>query len=155
MISAQNGHLEVVKTLLEAEGRELLMLTTDNGTSCLWISASNGHLEVVKALLEAGGRELAMLTTGNRTICLLISAQNGHLEVTNTLLEAGGSELLILTNDCGVSCLSIARRTNSWMVCRVLETACQNAGLSSDGWMMPFNCSCGNKKHEISNLKCG
>jgi len=66
----------VVKVLLEAGGRELLMLTTDDGTSCLWISAANGHLEVVKALLEAGGRELAM---GNRTSCLLISAQNGHL----------------------------------------------------------------------------
>ncbi len=81
------------------------MLTTDDGTSCLWIKAANGHLEVVKALLEAGGREL-----------------------------------LMLTNDCGASCLSIARRTNRWMVCRVLETACQNAGLSS---------------HEISILKRG
>jgi hypothetical protein len=95
---------------------------------------------VVKALLEAGGRELAMLTTGNRTSCLLISAQNGHLEVVNALLEAGGRELLMLTNDCGVSCLSIARRTNRWMVCRVLETACQKAGLSS---------------HEISILNRG
>jgi len=49
------GHLEVVNALLEAGGRELLMLTRDDGTSCLFISAQNGHLEVVNALLEAGG----------------------------------------------------------------------------------------------------
>ena len=42
---------------LEAGGRELLMLTADDGASCLFISAQNGHLEVVNALLEAGGRE--------------------------------------------------------------------------------------------------
>jgi len=45
----------VVNALLEAGGRELLMLTRDDGTSCLFISAQNGHLEVVNALLEAGG----------------------------------------------------------------------------------------------------
>ena len=126
--------------VLEAGGRELLMLTTDDGASCLMVSAQNGHLEVVRALLEAGGRELLMLTRDDGVSCLWISAHKGHLDVLNALLEAGGRELLMLTNDCGVSCLSIARRTNSWMVCRVLETACQNAGLSS---------------HEISNLKCG
>ena len=57
IVSAQKGHLEVVNAVLEAGGRELLMLTVDGGASCLYISAQNGHLEVVKALLEAGGRE--------------------------------------------------------------------------------------------------
>jgi hypothetical protein len=30
-VSAQEGHLEAVKALLEAGGRELVNLTTDNG----------------------------------------------------------------------------------------------------------------------------
>ena len=34
-ISAQEGHLDVVNALLEAEGRELAMLTADDGVSCL------------------------------------------------------------------------------------------------------------------------
>ena len=34
-ICAQNGHLDVVKALLEAGGRELVMLTRDNGVSRL------------------------------------------------------------------------------------------------------------------------
>jgi ankyrin repeat protein len=62
-ISAQQGHLDVMKALLEAGGHGLLMLTTDDGASWLLISAEEGHLDVVKALLEAGGRELLMLTT--------------------------------------------------------------------------------------------
>ncbi len=55
----------MVKALLEAGERELLMLTGVNEASCLIISALRGHLEVVKALLEVGGRELLMLTMHN------------------------------------------------------------------------------------------
>jgi ankyrin repeat protein len=108
-----------------------------------------GHLEVVKALLEAGGRELLMLTKGNGVSCLMVSLQNGHLEVVKALLEVGGRELLMLTMDNGASCLSLvtatgyrypAREAIQGEVCRVLEMACQNAGLSS---------------HEITILKLG
>jgi ankyrin repeat protein len=53
-ISAQNGHLQVVKALLEAGGRELLMLTEDDGASCLHISAAKGHLEVVTVQWRVG-----------------------------------------------------------------------------------------------------
>jgi hypothetical protein len=48
-VSAEKGHLEVVKALLEAGGRELVMLTADGGLSCLYISAQEGHQEVVRA----------------------------------------------------------------------------------------------------------
>jgi hypothetical protein len=48
----------VLRALLEVGGRELAMMTKDNGVSCRMISTENGHLDVVKALLEAGGREL-------------------------------------------------------------------------------------------------
>jgi predicted LPLAT superfamily acyltransferase len=41
-----------VTELLDAEWRELVMLTADGGASCLFISAHYGHVEVVKALLE-------------------------------------------------------------------------------------------------------
>jgi ankyrin repeat protein len=61
-LAVKEGHLEVVNALLEVGGRELVMLTRDNGVSCLFISAKNGHLEVVRALLEVGGRELVMLS---------------------------------------------------------------------------------------------
>ena len=72
-----------------------------------------------------------MLTRDNGASCLMASAHYGHVEVVNALLEAGGRELLMLTADDGSSCLSIARRANQGEVFRVLEVACQNAGLSS------------------------
>ena len=72
-----------------------------------------------------------MLTRDGGFSCLYISAGEGHLEVVNALLEAGGRELLMLTADDGSSCLSVARRANQGEVFRVLEVACQNAGLSS------------------------
>jgi hypothetical protein len=48
-------HLEVVKALLEAGGRELVMLTMYSGAGCLLISAARKHLAVVKRCRRSGG----------------------------------------------------------------------------------------------------
>ena len=40
--------MDVVKALLEVGRRELVMLTEDDGVSCLYTSGENGHLDVVK-----------------------------------------------------------------------------------------------------------
>jgi hypothetical protein len=61
----------VVRALLEVGGRELVMLTADDGFSCLLIIAEAGHLDVVKALLADGGRELVMLTRDKGASSLL------------------------------------------------------------------------------------
>jgi predicted LPLAT superfamily acyltransferase len=47
-LAVKKGTVEVVRAQLEAGGRELVMLTMDNGASCLMVSAHNGHLEVVR-----------------------------------------------------------------------------------------------------------
>ena len=86
MVGAQNGHLEVVRALLEAGGRELLMLTYDvDGSSCLLNSAEKGHVDIVTALLEAGGRELLMLTKHNGASCLSVTRQANQEEVCRLL----------------------------------------------------------------------
>jgi hypothetical protein len=100
---AQEGHLEVVKTLLDFGGRELAMIIREDGARCLLMRAHEGHLEVVKALLKCGGRELAMITRDNGARCLLMRAQEGHLEVVKALLEFRGRELEMLTRDDGTS----------------------------------------------------
>jgi ankyrin repeat protein len=89
LLAEKEGYLEVVRALLEVGGREIAMMTRENGVSCLYISAENGHLDVVKALLEAGGRELVMLTAGNGESCLLDSAAKWHLDVVKALLKVG------------------------------------------------------------------
>ena len=49
-ISAQNGHLQVVKALLEAGGRELLMLTADDRSICLSVARRANQGEVCRVL---------------------------------------------------------------------------------------------------------
>ena len=127
-----------MKALLEVGARELVVLTADEETSCLWMSAQDGHLGVMKALLEVGGHELAVLTRDNGLSCLLISAEKGNLGVMKALLEAGGREMVMLTRHDGASYRTSGNPGEVW---RVLEMACKkNACLSS---------------HEISMFKCG
>ncbi|KAL5509700.1 hypothetical protein EMCRGX_G005116 [Ephydatia muelleri] len=47
-----NGHLDVVKTLLEAGAN--INQADKKGRSPLYAASCNGHLDVVKTLLEAG-----------------------------------------------------------------------------------------------------
>ena len=126
---------ELVRPMTEQGDASALMQAIDGEPSYLFLAVKQGSVEVVRALLEAGGRELVMMTRNNGVSCLMISAQNGHLEVVRALLEAGGRELLMLTMNNASSCLYmrqyVARRANQGEVFRVLEVACQNAGLSS------------------------
>jgi hypothetical protein len=57
-ISAANGHLEVVTALLEAGGRELLMLTMHHGASCLSVARQANQGEVCRV------REMACQNAG-------------------------------------------------------------------------------------------
>jgi DNA-binding LacI/PurR family transcriptional regulator len=168
---AVEGHVDVVKVLLEVGGRELVMMTQDHGVSCLWISAENGHLEVVKALLEAGGRELVMLTADDGASCLWISAQKGHLEVVKALLEAGGRELVMLTSDDGTSCLYISAQNGHLEVVKALLEAggrelamltaddgssCLSVACRANQGDMEIACKvAGLSSHEITILKRG
>ena len=56
-VSAHNRHLDTVKALLKAGGRELLLLprlTADDGTSCLSIVRGTNQREVCRLLQGAG-----------------------------------------------------------------------------------------------------
>ena len=50
-IASQNGHVEVVRALVEA-GASVDQANND-GRTPLFMASQNGHVEVVKALLEA------------------------------------------------------------------------------------------------------
>ena len=65
-ISAQEGHLDVVKALLDAGGRELAMLTADDGSSCLSVARRANQGEMVIACKNAGlsSHEITILKRG-------------------------------------------------------------------------------------------
>ncbi len=80
-IAAQNGHVEIVKALLEKNAN--VNLVNSKGLSALSLAADNGHVAIVKALLEKN----AAVNTSSGYSPLLMAAQNGHLEIVKALLE--------------------------------------------------------------------
>jgi ankyrin repeat protein len=77
--ASQNGHIEVVKLLLEKGAN----IHADDDFS-LRIASQQGHLEVVKLLIENGAN-----VNAQDDYSLRWASQNGHIEVVKLLLENG------------------------------------------------------------------
>ena len=88
VLAAEEGHLEVVRLLLES-GADKDTAGTNSWTA-LHFAALNGHFQVVRLLLEAGADKDAADTGG--WTALRIAAEEGHLEVVRLLLEAGADK---------------------------------------------------------------
>ena len=52
MLASTNGHLEVVRLLLQSGAYKDLAMT--HAETALMLASTNGHLEVVRLLLESG-----------------------------------------------------------------------------------------------------
>ena len=70
-IASQNGHLEVVRLLIDA-GADKDKARTDGATP-LYIACQNGHLEVVRLLIDAGADKDKATTEWNNTTLHCIS----------------------------------------------------------------------------------
>jgi len=73
---------------VEAGGKDLLMLTTNNGYSCLHAAAHKGRDGMAKMLVKAGGKDLLLLVGNDGDSCLDIAAQHGHGAMGTMLEEA-------------------------------------------------------------------
>jgi hypothetical protein len=94
------GHVDTVRALLQVGGRQLMMITRDDGWSCLHAAVYAKKLCIVQELLTAGGTELLMLTSVDGTSCLHKAAEEGDVDIVQALLQAAGErtrELLMLT----------------------------------------------------------
>jgi hypothetical protein len=69
-IASQLGRLEVVQYLSETWGRELVMMSDNNGWLCLHAACWKGHLPVVQYLSDTFGKELVMITDNDGRSCL-------------------------------------------------------------------------------------
>jgi ankyrin repeat protein len=128
------GHVDTVRALLQVGGRQLLMITRDDGWSCLHAAVYAKKLCIVQELLTAGGTELLMLTSLDGTSCLHKAAEEGDVDIVQALLQAAGErtrELLMLTTIFsghsiggeGYSCLHAAVKSGSPQVVDALLQA--------------------------------
>ncbi|KAK6851002.1 hypothetical protein PG987_000636 [Apiospora arundinis] len=86
-ISARNGYLDTVNSLLKA-GADV-NLVSGCGRTALQMAAAHGEPAVVRALLASGAE--VDFRFPNKQTALQAAAEQGHLEVVNTLLAAGAN----------------------------------------------------------------
>ncbi|KAL5331401.1 hypothetical protein ACEPPN_000931 [Leptodophora sp. 'Broadleaf-Isolate-01'] len=84
--AAMNGHIEVVKQLLE-KGANVAVANSSGGWTPLHQATWNGHVEVVKQLLEKGANTTVTDSEGRTP--LYWAAMNGHVEVVKLLQGSG------------------------------------------------------------------
>ena len=54
MMVSQNGHMEILRLLVEREGIDVNAATTYDGTTALMLASQEGHLPLVLLLLQRG-----------------------------------------------------------------------------------------------------
>ena len=85
--AAENGHLNIVRSLLE-RGAEVNTVVNDIATP-LYMAAQEGHANVVKLLLEHQANIETKASNGYSPLSMAIF--NKHINVVNLLLKAGAN----------------------------------------------------------------
>uniref|UniRef100_A0A5B6YPT2 PGG domain-containing protein n=1 Tax=Davidia involucrata TaxID=16924 RepID=A0A5B6YPT2_DAVIN len=84
-VAAKQGHLEVLKELLNSFPN-LVMTTDPSNSTALHTAAAQGHIDAVNLLLEADSN-LAKIARNNGKTVLHSAARMGHLEVVKSLVS--------------------------------------------------------------------
>ena len=86
LLSAQGGHLEVMKYLMSLDSKYGINLAARNNCVIRY-SAQEGHLHVVKYLMEKVDSKYGIDPAANDNIAIRLAAQDGHLPVVMYLME--------------------------------------------------------------------
>eukprot|EP00438_Fugacium_kawagutii_P009506 Skav209382 [mRNA] locus=scaffold3334:6755:8099:- [translate_table: standard] len=149
-IASRQGHVKVVRLLIEA-GADKNQLTTDDGSSPLFIASRQGHVKVVRLLIEAGV-DKNQLTTDDCSSPLHIASRQGHVKVVRLLIEAGVDKKQLTTDDAS-SPLYIASRQGHVEVVRLLiETGVDKDQLTTDDGASPLDIASQNGHLEVVRL---
>ena len=145
--AAQQGHLEVVRLLLEA-GADMNAANTD-GTTALFVAAEWGYLEVVRLLIEAEADMNAKDAHGDTA--LLVAAMRGHLEVVRLLLKAGADMNVVDTD--GATALFVAAAHGRLEVLQLLlEAGADVNAARADGATALFVATENSRNSEVVRL---
>ena len=136
--AAQQGHLEVVRLLIEAGADMNAKDAQYHEDTALLVAARGGHLEVVRLLVEAGADMNAANARG--ATALLVAAQQGHLEVVRLLIEAG-ADVNVANADGETALLDQAARGHLEEVRLLLKAGADMNAKDADGATPLFFCS--------------
>lgn len=78
MISATNGHIELVKYFIEELGENVNQRMSDGWTPLMCCCKYN-HSNIVKYLIKSGVNPMMSMVDGS--FPLMLCAQNGHIEL--------------------------------------------------------------------------
>ncbi len=127
-VAAQEGHLEVVRTLLKYKASVDLALSS--GATPLGIAAQNGHAGIVRELLEHGAQVDPL--SGEGVSPLLLAAQYDQVEAAELLLAAGAK--VDIRREGGQTALGMASLKGfTRMVALLLEHGANVSNQSDDG----------------------
>ena len=142
LIACQEGHLEVVHTLLSAGGCRVDQTSWTDGSGFryppLLIACMYGHVEAARILLSSGA--LVDIQTPRGTTPLLLACLEGHLEVTWVLLSAGAQ--VDLRDTQGLSPLFLACLRGHLKVTRALLSAGAQVDLRDMQGLSPLYHAC-------------
>lgn len=100
IFAAQNGHVEVVKALLD---KKASLKADSAGETALFTAVDHGHVDVVKCLLDGGADPNGKNPSGEP---LLLTAAQKSAEAVKVLIDAGAD--VNATNQLGSTALIIA-----------------------------------------------
>ncbi|KAI2497240.1 serine/threonine kinase [Fragilaria crotonensis] len=117
-VASQNGHLEVVRELLQIDDVDVNLRSTDDGSTALYIASNEGHVDVVRALLQHDNVDVNILGSDDCDTALH-AAILGGLEVFRELLQHSKVNVNAKNKD-GDTVLSIASQHNNLDVVGIL-----------------------------------
>ncbi len=98
MLAANNGHYEIVQSLLVTDSDDANAKIKSGWTSLSSAAAANGHSAVVKLLLDTGKVDINSADEYGRT-ALFWAAANGHCAVIKQLLYTGIADAYMKDNE--------------------------------------------------------
>ena len=90
MTAAQEGHLDIVRWLLD-QGAEANYATPATGQTALISACHQGHLEVARCLVESGGARVNAADPASGNTALAAASRSGHLGAVTYLLGRGAN----------------------------------------------------------------
>jgi ankyrin repeat protein len=115
MMACEEGHMGVVKVLLQHVGAQAFQATDEDGQTALHAAAGCGNEEIVSFLLGQGAQANSRDEDGATP--LMMACEEGQTGVVKVLLQHVGPEALQETNEHGLTALHYAA------MCGLEETA--------------------------------